>query len=83
MRALIGPRLLGLGLSTLRALGRVLGVVAVACGTIIVGFNPERFDMVLFDVPVRSGHGVHAHDLLGVALVVVGTALLLLSPRSH
>ena len=55
----------------------------MACGTIVVGFNPARFDTVLFDVPVRSGHGVHAHDLLGVALVVVGTVLLLLAPRSR
>jgi hypothetical protein len=59
----------------------VLGVLAVACGTIVVGFNPARFDTVLVDVPVRSGHGVHVHDLLGVALVTLGTALLLLSPR--
>jgi hypothetical protein len=64
-------------------LGRVFGVLAVACGTFVVGFNPARFDTVLFDVPVRSGHGVHLHDLLGVALVALGTVLLLLSPRSQ
>ena len=64
-------------------MGRVLGVLAVACGTIVVGFNPARFDTVLFEVPVGSGHGVHVHDLFGVALVALGTVLLVLSPRSH
>jgi hypothetical protein len=63
-------------------LGRVLGAVAIACGTIIVGFNPNRFDVVLFDLPVRTGHGVHLHDVLGVALVALGTLVLWLAPST-
>jgi hypothetical protein len=64
-------------------LGRVLGVVAIAIGTLIVGFNPNRFDVVLFDIPVRQDHGVHAHDLLGVSLVALGTLLLWFLPRGR
>jgi len=59
----------------------VLGIVAVALGTAIVGFNPTRFDKVLFAVPVRTGHGVHVHDLIGLALVTLGVLLLWFIPR--
>jgi hypothetical protein len=63
--------------------GRVLGVIAIGFGTLIVGFNPDRFDVVLFDLPIRRGHGVHAHDLLGLALVVLGVILLWTSGRDR
>ena len=59
----------------------MLGVIAVGIGTLIVGFNPDRFDVVLFDLPLREGHGVHAHDLVGLALVALGVLLLWTSPR--
>ena len=64
-----------------RALGRVLGIVAIALGTAVVGFNPNRFDAVLFAVPLRAGHGVHLHDLVGLALVATGVGLLWFLPR--
>jgi hypothetical protein len=63
------------------ALGRVLGIVAIALGTAVVGFNPERFDTVLFAVPIRTDHGVHLHDVIGVALVALGALLLWFLPR--
>jgi uncharacterized protein YjeT (DUF2065 family) len=62
-------------------LGRALGIVAIAVGTVIVGFNPERFDTVLFAVPLRADHGIHLHDLVGLALVTVGALLLWFLPR--
>jgi len=64
-------------------LGRVLGVVAIATGTLIVGFNPDRFDTILFVLPLRSGHGIHLHDVLGVLLVALGTLALLVASRSR
>jgi hypothetical protein len=62
-------------------LGRVLGIVAIAVGTTLVGFDPNRFDRVLFDIPFRAGHGVHLHDLLGLLLVALGTLALWFLPR--
>ena len=62
-------------------MGRVLGIVAIALGTAVVGFNPNRFDTVLFAVPLRAGHGVHLHDLVGLALVAAGVVLLWFLPR--
>jgi len=61
----------------------VLGVLAVAIGTAVVGFNPNRFDAVLFGVPLRAGHGVHLHDLIGLMLVAVGVVLLWFLPHAR
>jgi energy-converting hydrogenase Eha subunit E len=60
-------------------LSRPAGAALIALGTIIVGFNPARWDTVILVLP-RS-HGVHVHDLVGTALVVLGTVLLWRSPR--
>jgi hypothetical protein len=60
-------------------MGRVLGVAAIFAGALVGGFNPNRFDTVLFDLP--RGHGVHLHDVIGMAFVVAGTAMLWFSPR--
>ena len=54
----------------------------MAMGTAIVGFNPERFDTIVVALPLRQGHGVHLHDVIGVGFVVLGTLLLWHSPRS-
>ena len=62
------------------ALGRVLGIVAIAAGTLIVGFNPRRFDVILVTIPIRQGHGIHLHDLLGLTLVTLGTLVLWFVP---
>lgn len=57
-------------------MGRVFAVVMITVGTLMVGFNPNRFDKVLFDIPLRSGHGVHLHDILGMLFVAFGTLVL-------
>jgi hypothetical protein len=46
----------------------------------IVGFNPSRWDEVLFVLP--RGHGIHAHDLVGVVLVTIGATTLWRGPRA-
>jgi hypothetical protein len=61
-------------------LGRVLGIVAIVAGTLVIGIDPDHFDIVLFSLPIRQGHGVHLDDVLGFALVVLGTALLWFAP---
>ena len=60
----------------------MLGVIAIAIGTAVVAFNANRFDVVVFRLPIREGHGVHLHDLIGVTFVAIGTLVLWLSPRS-
>ena len=62
-------------------LGRVMGVVAIVVGTIAIGFNPNRWDIVILDLP-RGGHGIHLHDVVGVILVTLGISVLWLLPRS-
>jgi hypothetical protein len=62
------------------ALGRVFAVVAIFVGTVIVGFNPDQWDDVILDLP--GGHGLHFHDVVGIALVAVGTSVLWRPPRS-
>ena len=56
-------------------------MVSIYVGTAIVGFDPRRFDSVILDLP-RRGHGVHLHDVIGVALVTLGTVVLWRSHRS-
>lgn len=60
---------------------RVLAVIAIFAGTAIVGFNPNRWDYVVLDLP-RQSHGIHLHDLVGLALVLLGVVVLWYSPRS-
>ena len=54
-------------------------MVSIFLGTAIVGFDPDRIDRVILVLP--RGHGIHAHDVIGVALVALGTIVLLW--RSH
>ena len=61
-------------------MGRVLGAVAIVCGAIVIGFNPNRWDPVLMNLP-RGSHGIHVTDIVGMALVVLGIAVLWYSPR--
>jgi hypothetical protein len=58
----------------------VLGVAAIVAGALVLGFNPNRWDLVLLDLP-RGGHGIHLHDLYGTALIAAGTLLLWYAPR--
>ena len=60
-------------------MGRVFGVLAIVAGTLVVGFNPNRWDTVVMNLP--RGHGIHLHEIIGVALVGVGTVLLWIAPQ--
>ena len=51
----------------------LVGVVAIALGTVLVGFSPNRWDVVVATLP--RGHGIHLHDILGTALIALGTVL--------
>jgi uncharacterized protein YjeT (DUF2065 family) len=59
---------------------RVMGVIAIVAGTVIVGFDPKRFDSVILTLP--RGHGLHLHDVVGAALITLGVVVLWWSPRS-
>jgi hypothetical protein len=50
---------------------RVVAALAIVIGTIIVGFNPNRWDYVVLDLP-RGSHGIHLHDLVGIAFIAFG-----------
>jgi hypothetical protein len=53
---------------------RIVATLSIALGTAIVGFNPNRWDMVVLDLP-RGSHGIHLHDLAGLAFVATGVLL--------
>ena len=57
-----------------------MGVAAIVIGTVIIGFNPNRWDVVILTLP--RGHGIHLHDVIGMTLIALGIALLWRSPRS-
>jgi hypothetical protein len=63
-----------------RPLGRVLAVVAIFVGATVVAFSPKRWDSVLMTLP--RGHGIHLHEVLGFAVIGLGTVLLWHAPRS-
>jgi uncharacterized protein YjeT (DUF2065 family) len=54
-------------------LARIAATLSVVVGTLIVGFNPNRWDHVVMDLP--RGHGIHLHELAGVALIAVGIVM--------
>lgn len=66
-------------LSTLRALGRVMGVVAIVVGAVVIGFNPNRWDVVILTLP--RDHGIHLRDVAGMMLLTLGIAVLWHSRR--
>ena len=49
-------------------------VAAIVVGTAIVGFSPNRWDVVVAALP--RGHGIHLNDILGGVLIALGTWLL-------
>jgi hypothetical protein len=53
---------------------RLVGVAAIVVGTAVVGFSPNRWDVVVATLP--RGHGIHLNDILGTALIALGIALL-------
>jgi hypothetical protein len=52
----------------------VLAVVAILIGAVVIGFNPNRWDIVVATLP--RGHGVHLTDIVGMTLIVSGIAVL-------
>ena len=59
-------------------MARIAATLSIAAGTNIVGFNPNRWDHVVMDLP--RGHGIHLHELAGVAFVAVGIVLFWRTP---
>ena len=58
---------------------RTAAVAAIFLGAIVVGFNPNRWDKVVASLP--RGHGIHSHDMIGMALITLGVLLLLRTQR--
>jgi hypothetical protein len=56
-----------------------LAVVAVFVGAAVVAFSPNRWDTVILDLP--RGHGIHLHDVLGIAFITLGVVGLWRSER--
>jgi hypothetical protein len=54
-------------------------VVAIFLGAAVVGFNPNRWDKVVANLP--RGHGIHAHDVIGMVLITLGVLVLLQMQR--
>ena len=59
-------------------MGRFAAIASVVVGTAIVGFSPNRWDVVVATLP--RGHGIHLNDILGSALIALGTAVLWWAP---
>jgi len=64
----------------LSSVSRVLGAVGIIAGAILIGFNPNRWDVVVATLP--RGHGIHGRDLLGMAFIAAGILVLWHAP-SH
>jgi uncharacterized protein YjeT (DUF2065 family) len=54
-------------------LARIAATLAIVVGTLIVGFNPDRWDYVVMGLP--RGHGIHLHELIGVVFIAAGIAV--------
>jgi hypothetical protein len=63
-------------------MARLAGVVSIFLGAIIIGFNPNRWDPVILDLP-RQSHGIHVTDVVGMSLVTIGVVILWCAPRSN
>ena len=62
------------------ALGKVTGAGAIVVGAALIGFNPNRWDVVVLTLP--RGHGIHLRDVIGMMFTGVGIALLWRSPQA-
>lgn len=65
----------------MRGLGKVVGAGSIVAGAILIGFNPDRWDVVFLTLP--RGHGIHVRDVVGMVLIALGIALLWHSPRGQ
>jgi hypothetical protein len=59
---------------------RIPALIAIVVGVAIIGFNPNRWDWVILELPRQ--HGIHVHDVIGVALVALGVISLWRAPRA-
>ena len=59
---------------------RIAAALLIAFGTLVVAFSPNRWDTVVLELP--RGHGVHSHDLIGIALIAIGVALFWREPEA-
>jgi len=56
-----------------------MAVVAIVVGAAVIGFNPNRWDLVILTLP--RGHGIHLTDILGMVFITLGVAVLWRSPQ--
>ncbi len=59
-------------------MSRSLGAVAVIIGAVLIGFNPNRWDVILVTLP--RGHGIHIRDVVGMLLIAAGITMLWNAP---
>jgi hypothetical protein len=59
-------------------LTRSLGAIGVVVGAVLIGFNPNRWDLILVTLP--RGHGIHVRDVVGMLLIGAGIAMLWKAP---
>lgn len=50
-------------------------MVGIVVGAVVIGFNPNRWDVVILTLP-RGGHGIHLTDVVGMMLITLGIAVL-------
>ena len=59
-------------------MGRRAGAITVIVGAVLIGFNPNRLDVVFLTLP--RGHGIHVRDVIGMVLIAMGIAMLWHAP---
>jgi hypothetical protein len=67
--------------TTLHALGKLIGAAVIVVGSALIGFNPNRWDVVILTLP-RGGHGIHLRDVVGMMFIALGIALLWRAPQA-
>ncbi len=57
---------------------RALGAAGIIAGAILIGFNPDRWDVVVATLP--RGYGIHVRDLVGMVFIAAGILALWHAP---
>ena len=57
---------------------RSLGAAGVVVGAVLIGFNPNRWDLIILTLP--RGHGIHIRDVVGMLLIAAGITMLWKAP---
>jgi hypothetical protein len=60
------------------SVSRILGAAGIVAGAILIGFNPDRWDVVVATLP--RGHGIHVRDLVGMMFIAAGILVLWHAP---